>query len=99
MTAVGGVGKRANDPPAIVRYKPAEPPSPGPCMNDAISTPSALEQRLRAAQSLLETTDHPIDQVAQESGFGNAAALRAHFRRRLRTTPRAYRRTFTSQAV
>jgi len=53
-----------------------------------------LEQRLRAAQSLLETTDHTVDQVAQESGFGNAAALRAHFGRRLRTTPTAYRRTF-----
>ena len=52
------------------------------------------EQRLRAAQSLLETTDHTVDQVAQESGFGNAAALRAHFGRRLRTTPTAYRRTF-----
>jgi transcriptional regulator GlxA family with amidase domain len=57
-----------------------------------------LEQRLRAAQSLLETTDHPVDQVAQETGFGNAAALRAHFGRRLRTTPTAYRRTFAGRA-
>jgi transcriptional regulator GlxA family with amidase domain len=57
-----------------------------------------LEQRLRAAQSLLETTDHPIERVAQQSGFGNAAALRAHFGRRLRTTPTAYRRTFTGRA-
>jgi AraC family transcriptional regulator, transcriptional activator FtrA len=57
-----------------------------------------LEQRLRAAQSLLETTDHPVERIAHESGFGNAAALRAHFSRRLRTTPTAYRRTFTNQA-
>jgi AraC family transcriptional regulator, transcriptional activator FtrA len=56
-----------------------------------------LEQRLRAAQSLLETTDHPIEQIAHESGFGNAAALRAHFGRRLRTTPTAYRRAFTNR--
>jgi AraC family transcriptional regulator, transcriptional activator FtrA len=56
-----------------------------------------LEQRLRAAQSLLETTDDPIEQVARQSGFGQAAALRAHFRRRLDTTPRAYRRTFARQ--
>ena len=57
-----------------------------------------LEQRLRAAQSLLETTDRPVGQIAQESGFGNAAALRAHFERRLRTTPTAYRCRFTSLA-
>ena len=57
-----------------------------------------LEQRLRAAQSLLETTAEPIEHVAQRSGFGNAAALRAHFARRLRTTPTAYRRTFASQS-
>jgi transcriptional regulator GlxA family with amidase domain len=56
-----------------------------------------LEQRLRAAQSLLETTDDPVEQIARDSGFGNAAALRAHFARRLRTTPTAYRRTFTNR--
>lgn len=56
-----------------------------------------LEQRLRAAQSLLETTDHPVERIARECGFGNAAALRAHFGRRLRTTPTAYRRTFTTE--
>jgi AraC family transcriptional activator FtrA len=58
-----------------------------------------LEQRLRAAQSLLETTDHSIDQIAQKCGFGNAAALRAHFGRRLRTTPSAYRRTFSMRGA
>jgi AraC family transcriptional regulator, transcriptional activator FtrA len=57
-----------------------------------------LEQRLRSAQSLLETTAEPVEHVAQRSGFGNAAALRAHFGRRLRTTPTAYRRTFASQS-
>jgi AraC family transcriptional regulator, transcriptional activator FtrA len=62
-------------------------------------TPSQwlLEQRLRAAQSLLETTDQPVEQVARASGFGNAAALRAHFGRHLRTTPTAYRRTFNER--
>lgn len=55
-----------------------------------------LEQRLRAAQSLLETTDEPIEQIARKTGFANAAALRAHFGRRLQTTPTAYRRLFTT---
>ena len=57
-----------------------------------------LEQRLRAAQTLLETTTEPIEQVARRSGFGNGAALRAHFTRRLGTTPTAYRRSFADPA-
>jgi AraC family transcriptional activator FtrA len=58
-----------------------------------------LEQRLRAAQTMLETTSHPVEQIAQRSGFSNAAALRAHFARRLATTPTAYRRNFASPAA
>jgi AraC family transcriptional activator FtrA len=58
-----------------------------------------LEQRLRAAQTLLETTTEPVEHVATRSGFGSAAGLRAHFARRLRTTPTAYRRTFTSRGA
>jgi AraC family transcriptional regulator, transcriptional activator FtrA len=56
-----------------------------------------LEQRLRAAQSLLETTTQPIEQIARDCGFGNPAALRAHFGRRLHTTPGAYRRSFNAK--
>ncbi|MGW6740719.1 GlxA family transcriptional regulator [Streptomyces sp. NPDC055025] len=54
-----------------------------------------LEQRLRAAQSLLETTGDAIPDVALRTGFGSAAALRTHFTRRLHTSPTAYRRAFT----
>ena len=53
-----------------------------------------LEQRTRAAQELLEDSDLPIEHVAQQCGFGSAATLRAHFGRRLSTTPTAYRRNF-----
>jgi AraC family transcriptional regulator, transcriptional activator FtrA len=53
-----------------------------------------LEQRTRAAQALLESTDLPVEHVAQRCGFGNAATLRTHFGRRLSTTPTSYRRTF-----
>jgi AraC family transcriptional regulator, transcriptional activator FtrA len=53
-----------------------------------------LEQRTRAAQALLEKSDLPVEHVAQRSGFGSAATLRAHFARRLSTTPTAYRRNF-----
>jgi AraC family transcriptional regulator, transcriptional activator FtrA len=53
-----------------------------------------LEQRTRAAQALLETTDLPVEHVAQRCGFGSAATLRTQFGRRLSTTPTRYRRTF-----
>jgi len=53
-----------------------------------------LDQRTRAAQSLLETTDLPVEHVAARTGFGSATSLRTHFGRRLATTPTAYRRAF-----
>lgn len=53
-----------------------------------------LDQRTRIAQSLLETTDLPVERVAVQTGFGSATTLRTHFGRRLATTPTAYRRAF-----
>ena len=53
-----------------------------------------LQQRLALAQRMLETTDHGIDRVAHESGFGSATTLRHHFQQRYRTSPHAYRQTF-----
>ncbi|MCT2588913.1 helix-turn-helix domain-containing protein [Streptomyces sp. N2-109] len=51
-------------------------------------------QRLTRARELLETTDLPVDSVAERSGIGTGDGLRQHFRRALGTTPGAYRRTF-----
>jgi AraC family transcriptional regulator, transcriptional activator FtrA len=56
-----------------------------------------LRQRLQLAQRLLETSDMPVDSVAQKTGFVTAANLRKHFGRHVRTTPQAYRRTFRSR--
>jgi transcriptional regulator GlxA family with amidase domain len=53
-------------------------------------------QRILLAQRLLEETDEGVDEVAWRSGFGNATALRHHFRTWRGTTPAAYRRTFRS---
>jgi AraC family transcriptional regulator, transcriptional activator FtrA len=52
------------------------------------------DERTRVAQSLLETTDLPVEHVAVRTGFGSATTLRTHFGRRLATTPTAYRRAF-----
>lgn len=57
-----------------------------------------LGQRVLEAQRLLEETTRPIEVVADLVGFGSAAVLRHHFTRRVGTTPRAYRRTFTRAA-
>lgn len=62
------------------------------------TTPHAWVTRLRvqAAEELLEQTDHPVDWVASEVGFGNAAALRHHFTRVRGVSPQQYRRTFAA---
>lgn len=52
-------------------------------------------QRLLAAQRRLETTDDPVETVAEAVGFDTAMTLRHHFRRVYRTTPTAYRRRFS----
>ncbi|MCM4083089.1 helix-turn-helix domain-containing protein [Paractinoplanes hotanensis] len=53
-----------------------------------------LQERIRSAQELLETTDVPIESIAQRVGFGSSAALRMHFQRRLAVSPQTYRHVF-----
>ena len=53
-----------------------------------------IHQRIQLAQRLLETSDLPIDSVAEKTGFSTAANLRKHFSRAVHTSPHAYRRTF-----
>ncbi|HLQ32756.1 MAG TPA: helix-turn-helix domain-containing protein [Chloroflexota bacterium] len=57
-----------------------------------------LSQRILRAQQLLESTDLPVELVAERSGLGSAATLRQHFQRQLDTSPQAYRRTFKRSA-
>ena len=56
-----------------------------------------LRQRIQLAERMLETTDLPIEMVAQRAGFVNAGNLRKHFARVVRTTPLGYRNTFASR--
>jgi transcriptional regulator GlxA family with amidase domain len=55
-------------------------------------------QRILLAQQLLEETDQAVEVIAERSGFGNATALRHHFRAWRATTPNAYRRVFRKSA-
>jgi transcriptional regulator GlxA family with amidase domain len=56
-------------------------------------------QRILVAQQLLEDTDETVDAIADRAGFGNATALRHHFRAWRGTTPNAYRRLFRGDPV
>ena len=56
-------------------------------------------QRILLAQELLEETTQTVNVIADRTGFGNAAALRHHFRAWRGTTPQAYRRAFSPDAI
>ncbi|MFI7239880.1 GlxA family transcriptional regulator [Streptomyces cyaneofuscatus] len=53
-----------------------------------------LNQRLRRAQSLLESTDLPISRIGELSGLGTANNLRHHFLKQIGVSPSDYRRAF-----
>ena len=67
-------------------------------VQDTGTTPQRwlIGQRILLAQHLLEESDETIDAIADRAGFGNATALRHHFRLWRGTTPHAYRRTFAT---
>ncbi|MBK3560744.1 helix-turn-helix domain-containing protein [Streptomyces sp. MBT56] len=53
-----------------------------------------LNQRLRRAQGLLESTDLPISRIGELSGLGTANNLRHHFLKQIGVSPSDYRRAF-----
>ena len=61
-------------------------------------TPSRFVERVRteAARRELESTGDTLEVIATRCGFGTAETLRRTFHRRLRTSPDAYRRRFTT---
>ena len=65
-------------------------------VQDTGTTPQRwlIGQRILLAQQLLEESDETVDTIADRAGFGNATALRHHFRAWRGTTPNAYRRLF-----
>ncbi|MDF9811041.1 transcriptional regulator GlxA family with amidase domain [Streptomyces sp. SPB162] len=49
---------------------------------------------MRRAQFLLETTDHAVERIATQAGFGFLTAFRERFQRVVGVTPYAYRSSF-----
>ncbi|QUH05533.1 helix-turn-helix domain-containing protein [Saccharopolyspora erythraea] len=58
-----------------------------------------IQQRIERARQLLEDTDIPVEQVAENAGFGTTASLRQHFQSALGVSPSAYRNTFRGTPV
>lgn len=52
--------------------------------------------RIRQAQYLLEATDHSVERIAAQVGFGSPTAFRDRFKRIVGTTPHTYRAAFHS---
>lgn len=55
--------------------------------------------RIRQAQHLLEATDHAVDRIASQVGFGSPTAFRDRFKRVVGTSPNAYRAAFRGPAT
>ena len=53
-----------------------------------------LSQRLALAQQMLETSEHSIEEIAAQTGFGTATSLRQRFNQAFRTSPSNYRKEF-----
>ncbi|GAA1032833.1 GlxA family transcriptional regulator [Virgisporangium ochraceum] len=53
--------------------------------------------RAEAARRLLETTDHPLDRIARDTGIGAPETLFRVFRRLWRIAPGEYRRRFATR--
>lgn len=58
-----------------------------------------VRQRIQLAQRLLESTDLPVEIIAERAGFGTPVTMRHHFAQRVQTSPQAYRRTFRGAQV
>jgi transcriptional regulator GlxA family with amidase domain len=57
------------------------------------------QQRVTLARHLLESTDTPVERVAEAAGFGTTASLRQHLHAAIGVAPLAYRRTFRGAAT
>jgi len=64
------------------------------------ATPHAwvTNQRVLAAEELLEASDASIEWIAGEVGFGNTAIMRQHFGRVRGISPQGYRQSFSCSA-
>jgi transcriptional regulator GlxA family with amidase domain len=53
-----------------------------------------IGERLSLTQRLLESTNHSVDFIAEQAGFGSPESLRSHFRAAFGLSPTQWRRNF-----
>ncbi|MBW8796458.1 MAG: helix-turn-helix domain-containing protein [Streptomyces sp.] len=58
-----------------------------------------IQQRVRRARDLLETSELSVDRIAAEVGFATGTSLRQHLHAAIGVSPQAYRNTFRATAV
>jgi transcriptional regulator GlxA family with amidase domain len=58
-----------------------------------------VQQRVALARRLLESTDIPVERVAEQAGFGTTASMRQHLHATIGVAPLAYRRTYRGPAA
>ena len=58
-----------------------------------------LTQRIRLAQRLLDTTDEPVQNIAELSGLGSIGTLRKRFVKAVGMAPQTYRRSFREKQL
>lgn len=54
-----------------------------------------VNERIKRARELLETTSLSIDKIAELSGFQNSTSFRTHFKEFYKVSPKTWRRTFS----
>ncbi|MEW6384921.1 MAG: helix-turn-helix domain-containing protein, partial [Pseudomonadota bacterium] len=50
-----------------------------------------IRERVAFARELLETTDRPLQWIAEQAGFGSQESFRRHFRGQVDASPTEYR--------
>ena len=58
-----------------------------------------IRERLAMAQRLLESTNCPVERVAELVGFGTAVSMRQHFSRAFGVSPASWRLTFNERGA
>jgi transcriptional regulator GlxA family with amidase domain len=58
-----------------------------------------VQQRVALARRLLESTDVPVERVAEQAGFGTTASMRQHLHAAIGVAPLAYRRSYRGPAA
>ncbi|SEF07623.1 GlxA family transcriptional regulator [Streptomyces sp. Ag109_O5-10] len=58
-----------------------------------------IQQRVRRARDLLETSELSVDRIAAEVGFATGTSLRQHLHAAIGVSPQAYRNTFRATAA